>query len=244
MKIATISDTHNRHEEINVPMDADIVIHAGDVSGKGSRYDIEKFLVWFGGLPNTHKVMVAGNHDFGFERDWLEYKALAKQYGVEVLYDESIAVEGLIIWGSPVQPEFCNWAFNRSRTIEDSMSYTAQAKGHEYIGNHWDKIPDEVDIVITHGPVYGILDLTYRSSEHVGCKVLLEKLRRVKPLLHVCGHIHEERGVHVVYHGGSEMRPTTYVNASSLNLQYQPYADTTFVFDIDKLHCGESYGRD
>ena len=241
MKIATISDTHRRHKEVNIPMDADIVIHAGDATGRGSHYDIVEFLEWYGALPNKHKVLIPGNHDFGFERDWDTYAKIAEENGVRLLYDNSIAVEGLIIWGSPVQPEFCNWAFNRSRTIEDSMSEVAQSKGHEYIGNHWDKIPDEVDIIVTHGPVFGILDKTYYGSEHVGCEVLARKIKEVKPLLHISGHIHEARGVQVEFHGDT---PTTYVNASSLDLDYQPYKDTTFVFDLDNLKAGVSYGRD
>ena len=241
MKIATISDTHCRHQEINVPVDADIVLHAGDATGRGSHNHIVEFFEWYGALPNKHKVFIPGNHDFGFERDWDKYKELGKQYGIHVLYDESITIEGLIIWGSPVQPEFCQWAFNRSRTIEDSMSSKAQALGHEYIGNHWDKIPDEVDIVITHGPVFGILDKTYYGNEHVGCEILAKKMKEVKPLLHVSGHIHEARGVQVMFNGD---KPTTFVNASSLDLQYNPWNDTTFVFDLDNLKAGVSNGRD
>ena len=121
------------------------------------------------------------------------------------------------------------------------MSLKAQSKGHAYIGNHWDLIPDDADIVVTHGPVHGILDETYHGSEHVGCEVLARKIAKIKPILHISGHIHEARGVYIEF-GDDDI--TTYVNASSLDLSYNPWKSDTYVFELDKLKSGISHGRD
>ena len=238
MKIATISDTHNKHRDIKVPEYADIVLHAGDISGRGHESEISDFMDWYGSLPNKYKVMIAGNHDWGFERDYDKYKKMAEDKGIIVLYDNSVVVEGLIIWGSPVQPAFCNWAFNRSR---EGINKTLHCRGHSPIRPHWDKIPLNANIVVTHGPAHKILDETYYGNDNVGCEILAEKMAEIKPLLHVSGHIHEARGVQVVFHGDT---PTTYTNTSSLNLSYEPWKDETFVFDLDKLKAGVSSGRD
>lgn len=240
MKICTISDTHSQHELIRISNDADMIIHAGDISNRGVKHEVEEFMSWYGDLPHKHKILIAGNHDFFFEKSWEICKQMAKEKGIHLLYDTSVTIEGLVIWGSPVQPKFFDWAFNRSITIEESMTERSQKYGHSFIGNHWDKIPENVDILVTHGPPKNMLDLTQRSKENVGCPVLARHIKRVKPIMHVFGHIHEERGVHITY-GDS---PTTYVNASSLNLNYNPYTEEAFVFDLEELKKGNSHGRD
>ena len=237
MKIATISDTHNRHKEIIVP-EADIVLHAGDISGRGRHSEIMSFMDWYGKLNCKHKVMIAGNHDWGFEQNPEEYKKMAADNGIILLEDTSVTIEGLKIWGSPIQPAFCNWAFNRARA---PMHSTPHCAGHAPIEDHWDKIPMDTDIVLTHGPVYGFLDVTYYGGDHVGCEYLAEVISKVQPLMHVGGHIHEARGTYTV---PTDKGFTTFVNASSLNLSYNPHKDKTFLFDLDKLRQGTSRGRD
>lgn len=239
MKIAAISDTHCRHEEIEVPVDADVVVHAGDISGRGRHSEIESFLQWYGGLENQHKVLVAGNHDWGFEQNPEEYAKMAAKYGVILLNDSGCTIDGIKFWGSPVQPAFCNWAFNRSR---EDVNTTRHCAGHAPIRPHWELIPIGTDVVITHGPAHRRLDKTYYGSDNVGCEILAEKLLEIKPLLHVSGHIHEARGVLTEYHASGSY--TTFCNASSLDLQYEPWNDETFVFDLDNLRAGVSDGRD
>lgn len=200
--ITMISDTHNRHRSIDVGS-GDIILHAGDATSRGRGYEIENFLSWYGNLDFGLKVFVAGNHDFGFEDQPNAYKELCKQYGVTLLQDSGYTYKGsnIKIWGSPVQPTFHDWAFNRSPTA---------------IQPHWDKIPNNTDILITHGPAHGILDASQRD-ERVGCPRLLKRIQEVKPRLHVCGHIHEARGT-------LTKGATTYVNAASLDKHYEPYA--------------------
>lgn len=239
INITTISDTHGKHDLIDVGS-GDLILHAGDCTPRGSNADIEEFLRWYGDLDFEMIVMIAGNHDFGFERDPKYCEELCKNYGVVLLNDSGVKFKGLNIWGSPVQPWFYNWAFNRHRS-------EAQAtKTHPFIGPHWDKIPKNTDILLTHGPAYGILDKTAdrydRSGEHVGCELLKKKIDEVRPVLHVSGHIHEARGVQVETH--PQHGPVTYCNASSLDLSYRPYRDKPFRFDWDRLIIGQSLGED
>jgi Icc-related predicted phosphoesterase len=234
INITTISDTHDKHSLLDVGS-GDLIIHAGDCTGRGSRADIEEFLRWYGDLDFEMKILIPGNHDFDFERNPELCDELCKNYGVVLLNDSGVKFKGLNIWGSPVQPWFHNWAFNRMR------SEAAATAGHPFIGKHWDKIPKKTDILITHGPPYGILDTTARNKESAGCEELLKKVEEIRPVLHVFGHIHEERGVFVDKTGPT---PITYVNTSSLDLQYKPYREKAFKFDWNDLIIGQTHGEE
>ena len=158
MKIVCISDTHDKHNQLELP-DGDMLIHAGDVSSQGKQIQVEAFLKWFSAQPHKHKIFIAGNHDFFFERMPEDYIQSLIPENVIYLNDSGVTIEGLKIWGSPVQPWFYDWAFNRKRGKD--------------IRKHWDLIPTNTDILITHGPPFGILDAT-NSGEKVGCEDLLD----------------------------------------------------------------------
>lgn len=196
MRIVCISDTHSRHGDVVVP-DGDLLLHAGDMSRRGQEVDIRSFDAWLGSLPHRHKVVIAGNHDFNFERSPASRAWISN---ATYLQDTRVRIEGLSIYGSPWQPRFYDWAFNLDRGPA--------------IREMWDRIPVGTDVLITHGPPMGILDRTARG-ERVGCEELREAVRRIKPRVHVFGHIHEDHGVHVE-------DGTTFVNASTCNLDYRP----------------------
>ncbi len=198
MKIVAISDTHNRHNKLVVP-NGDILIHAGDVTSQGKQSQVEDFLKWFSNQPHPQKIFIAGNHDFFFERMPESYIQSLIPENVTYLNDSGITLKGIKIWGSPVQPWFYDWAFNRQRGTD--------------ILKHWDLIPDDTDILITHGPVHGILDKTIDGA-HVGCVDLMNTVRRIRPQYFICGHIHEAYGKAITI-------GTTYINASVLDVQYQ-----------------------
>lgn len=208
MKFVVISDTHGQHQKLSLPQ-GDVLIHAGDVSKKGTLRQIEDFLSWFSTLDFEYKIFIAGNHDFYFEKaDPSEIKQLIPN-NIIYLNDSAVEIAGTKIWGSPVQPWFHDWAFNRQRGTE--------------IKKHWDLIPNDVDILVTHGPVYGILDTTIRG-ELVGCKELLSVVQRIKPKAFICGHIHEDYGTY-------QSEETLFINASILNLRYQ-VAHQPIVFEL------------
>lgn len=206
MKILLISDTHNQHENIpskfidNLDGDIDMIIHAGDLTGSGSRAQLKPFFEWYQKLPFKHKIVIAGNHDFFFE-EAPEYEIesfLAEYPGVTYLNDSGVEIDGFKIWGSPITPYFCNWAFNR---VGDNIK------------KHWSLIPLDTNILITHGPIYGYLDKVGRFGK--GCEYLLETVKTLPDLkLHVFGHIHEGYGREHLESGA------IIVNASLLNENY------------------------
>lgn len=176
MRIVCISDTHLRF--VSVPP-GDLLIHAGDATIQGTEQEFRRFFDWFGKLPHTHKVFVAGNHDWIFEKFPDVARSLIPP-GVTYLQDELAVVNGLKIYGSPWQPEFMGWAFNLPR------GWPMRKK--------WEVIPEGIDILVTHGPPLGILDFSPFGNEHAGCGDLRQELLRIKPRLHVFGHIHHSYG--------------------------------------------------
>lgn len=195
MKIVCISDTHYLHAHTPVP-NGDLLIHAGDVSTIGDLAEIVDFNRWLGTLPHPYKIVIAGNHDFYFEKEPQKAKELLTN--AIYLNDSGIEIEGFKIWGSPISPQFHHWAFNRQRGAE--------------IRQHWALIPADTDILITHCPPYGILDQT-DTHQHEGCRDLLDIVQhQIQPCLHVFGHIHEA-------YGSLQIGRTLYVNASVVGLK-------------------------
>ena len=208
MKITLISDTHNKHKYITDDLPGgDLLIHAGDISSMGYEHEIREFCKWYNSLDNyTNKVFIAGNHDWGFQINTEKVKEILDFYGnITYLQDKEVLVgEKLVsIYGSPWQPEFYNWAFNLQR------------KGVE-LKEKWDNIPSNTDILITHGPAYGYVDKVIGRTENLGCELLTERIKQLKPKIHVCGHIHSGYGY--TFDGD-----THYINASVLNESYIYY---------------------
>lgn len=183
MKIWHISDTHTYHEMLTVPENIDIVVHSGDCSNSRelipSIKECLEFIDWYAELPIVNKVLIAGNHDIAFERN-LICKDKCKEKGITYLENNDVIVEGFKIWGSPLTPSFGEgWAFNRKRD-----------KLHDL----WASIPEDTDIVVSHGPAKGVLDLSYDRSgnlERCGCAALKKRVLNLEPKLFLFGHIHD-----------------------------------------------------
>ena len=205
MKITFISDTHNKHKFVTDDLPGgDLLIHAGDISSMGYEHEIREFCKWYNSLDNyTHKVFIAGNHDWGFQINTEKVKEILDFYGnITYLQDNEVLVgEKLVsVYGSPWQPEFYNWAFNLPRN------------GYE-LKEKWGNIPNNTDILITHGPAYGYVDKVIGRPENLGCELLTDRIKEIKPKIHVCGHIHTGYG----YTFDGE---THYINAAVLNESY------------------------
>lgn len=222
IQITVISDTHNRHSSLNIPTEGDVIVHCGDATSMGSLHEIETFLEWFSSLNYKKHIMIPGNHDWGFETQSEKAIEQCKKYGVVLLNDSSYTYQGIKFWGSPVQPEFGDWAFNRAIGLN-----TGHFK-HPHIQEHWKLIPPDTDVLITHGPPRNILDMTARNFTNVGCPYLAAKILEVKPKLCLFGHIHEGRGI-LTQDG------ITYCNASSLDEKYRPRYVNHFTFDWNDI---------
>ena len=188
MRIVCIADTHGLHRQLELP-GGDLLVHAGDFTLDSKPPSIvSDFNAWLGSLPHRHKVVVPGNHEFVLK----EPRNQGAITNAILLVDSGVEVEGLKIWGSPVTPLY-GGAFGKSRA-EDRK-------------RHWARIPEDTDILITHGPPFAILDHGPRSERREGCPQLLEAVFRAFPGVHVFGHIH---------HGYGTLRTsdTLFVNAS------------------------------
>ena len=197
MKIICISDTHNLHKDLRIP-EGDILVHAGDLTCVGGIDEIKQFNIWLGTLPHRYKIVIAGNHDLYLEAVPSSANLLINN--AIYLNDSGVEIEGLKIWGSPISPNYQDWAFNRERG--------------ETIRKHWEMIPEDTDILITHCPPFGILDFT-DTGKHEGCQDLFEIVQqKIKPRLHIFGHLHYA-------HGQVKVNETIFVNASIVNtIQY------------------------
>ncbi len=233
MRITHISDTHNKHNQLDGKLPGGVLlIHSGDISSLGRQSEVERFIKWFGKQNYTHKVFIAGNHDMTFDREELLRKKLAHfegrtQWdtecaegkpewliellgnlpdGVHYLENSSVKLEGINIWGSPYSPSFgYGWAFNADR-------------GND-IAQIWNGIPMETDIVITHSPIYGYNDRAQNTGQNVGCADLYHRLKDVQPHLHFAGHIHEAYGWKTM--GLTSWYDLQTFNGCSCNLRYE-----------------------
>jgi hypothetical protein len=224
MKICIISDTHGLHSHMIHPLtEAEILIHAGDTCNIGIESDVRQFVEWFQNLKGfDSKIFVAGNHDWGFyhKKPWLYHyinDENLSQSDCYYLEDSFMTITDpefsrpIKIYGTPWQPDFCNWAFNVPR---DKL----------YL--YWEKIPLDTDILITHGPPQGIGDINL-EGESCGCSSLRYYVEKIKPVLCISGHIHEGYSTNIV-------GDTTFINASICTRRYVP-SNKPIVVDITEV---------
>lgn len=194
MKIVCISDTHELHRDLVVPP-GDVLIHAGDFTffGKGTKAIVD-FNSWLGELPHRWKIITCGNHEFAIEADPGLRRLITN--GI-LLLNESAMVGQAKVWASPLTQHY-GGAFGRSNVADRVRAYAS--------------IPLDTDILVTHGPPYGVLDES--PSEYPGPAgdwELREAVMRVRPKLHVFGHVHSGYGVRATRH-------TAFVNAALFGL--------------------------
>jgi len=177
MRIVAIADTHGHHADLDPLPEGDLLVHAGDLTRIGRLEEIEAVADWLRSQPHRHKVVIAGNHDLGFEKQPKRARAALGE-GLTYLQDARVTLDGVTIWGSPWQPEFFSWAFNLPRGPA--------------LAERWAAVPEGVDVLVTHGPPQGFGDQVH--GQRVGCADLRAALPRIRPALHLYGHIHEDGG--------------------------------------------------
>jgi 3',5'-cyclic AMP phosphodiesterase CpdA len=224
-------------EDLNPLPEGDVLIHAGDCTNIGKPNEVKEFIEWFMGIKGfDSKIFIAGNHDWAFENhryphhrgdfEWyyhLMNEENLSQSDVTYLEDSGFTIDSsefskpIKFWGSPWQPEFYNWAFNLPRSGDELKKY-------------WDMIPEDTDVLITHGPPSEIKDFVNNWRQpvrNVGCELLRFRVEQIKPLVHVFGHIHEAYGV-------ERNEETLYVNASTCTERYSP-SNKPIVIDLTEV---------
>jgi Icc-related predicted phosphoesterase len=205
MIIWFISDTHSRHQELTVPR-ADVVIHCGDEANARkpwlNKTESCSFFDWYSSLDIETKVFVPGNHSTAIAEGLVKPSDYPT---VRFLVHEAMTIAGVRLFGSPYTPTFLDWAYMKSHQELDAILTT---------------IPVGIDILVTHGPPKGILDVTHdwgmKELIHVGAKSLAEHVeKRIKPRIHAFGHLHDEAGIR---NFGTVTRGTTqFINCSVVN---------------------------
>lgn len=201
MRLCFTSDFHGCLPEIE---NCDILFICGDICPFWN-HDILYQKLWLGTEfsnwvwelhdRNIKILLIAGNHDNIFEKTPLLIPKLPVYY----LENSGVELNGLKIWGSPYSTKFGNWSFMDTNTNLTKI---------------WKKIPENTDILLTHGPPYGILDWTVYGNEHAGSQSLKDRVFEIKPKIHAFGHIHEGNGV---YNSDGVM----FINASHMNIYYK-----------------------
>eukprot|EP00919_Chromeraceae_sp_WS-2016_P054305 GHVR01128961.1.p1 GENE.GHVR01128961.1~~GHVR01128961.1.p1 ORF type:complete len:377 (+),score=87.83 GHVR01128961.1:57-1133(+) len=216
------SDTHNRHNLLGTLPPGDILIHSGDATCFGTVEELSQFATWMGSQPHKYKFYVPGNHDCSLDEefsskywsdfedslpDFLSVRKMFEAEGISVLMDSGEEVEGLKVWGTPWIPKEYSWRTAFNRTEEELLEV-------------WGSIPPS-DVLISHSPAYGLVDMT-GTGKCKGSKSLRTHIQnRVKPILHVCGHIHTDSGgvtcahtdTHTHTHGHTHTDNGVYYNA-------------------------------
>lgn len=206
MEVVFISDTHGRHRDLEIPP-GDTLVHCGDFSMLGQVSELIVFLNWFAQQPHKNKILVAGNHDLIFQynptsaRGWVDF--VTNEFGkIHYLQDSGVELEGKTFWGIPWVPKFQNWAF---MLLDDSTEMEERCS----------KIPEGIDVVVSHGPPKGVLDLSPYGNEHAGSDCLSRHILRARPKVNAFGHIHAGYGQ--IQQGG-----TRFINAAVCTEQYRP----------------------
>ena len=221
MRIVCAGCSHGRHSQLVVP-EGNTLIHTGDYSRRGDKWDAIDFLKWLESQPHRHKIFVDGNHD-GYSEDCPDgMRSLIAEHAPSCHYlnDSGVTLDGVRFWGSPVTTFFLDWWWNRKRGPE--------------IRAHWDLIPDDTQVLVTHGPAYGHLDLVSAEyvengrDRHQGCADLKTTIetRLSKLKCHAFSHLHSQGNQTEVVDG------ITYINASVVGEDYRVRGDIQVV-DID-----------
>lgn len=199
-KIGYFSDSHAKHKRLSVPEGLDMLIFGGDCMTDGySERELVDFLIWYDAIDVPNKVMIAGNHDRYIENHPRLFRDLLQYYPtISYLENSGVRIENINIYGIPDSHFFFDWAFKRS---SEQLTECANS------------IPDDVNILVTHAPAYGILDML-ETGERVGEPEFTKRIKELKQLkYHLFGHVHEAFGI-------NELNYYTAINGSVVDERY------------------------
>lgn len=207
LNVYHVSDTHGYHGDLKIPDNVDVMIHSGDATNYRdvslNHHEFENFVDWYESVNVPIKIYVAGNHDAMLNMVRKDSERRLRDAGIEYLNKESLTIYGCKFYGDPTTPSYGNWHFMADRTK---------------IQKHWKLIPDDTNVLITHGPPKGILDLTtdtQRNLLQVGDKSLANRINEIETIkYHLFGHIHNCENV--VNTGTRTIGNVVYSNAAAV----------------------------
>lgn len=251
IRFVCISDTHNLHDEIAYLPRGDVLVHTGDFSEYGTCEEVVAFADWFASRPFKHKILIAGNHDIGMDATgydtkigatWKQYwngtprdnnpvdvrRLLDSRSDITYLENNSCVVEGIKIYGSPMTPLI---VLPIAKPVAMAFNLMTQEEQHA----HWQTIPLDTQVLLTHGPPAGVHDVV-APLWRLGDQDLYDRVLEVRPQYHIFGHVHQSYGRTEFFHdpGDSDEEKsssTTFVNTSTCTLRHKP-TNAPFVFDI------------
>lgn len=227
MRIVAISDTHTKHEGLTIP-ECDILVHAGDFSWQGKFFEVRDFIYWFKDQPAKHKILIAGNHELTMDKTHSAHNPHVKEMVTrmgDVIYLENseVVIEGIKFWGTPWTPWFHNWAFNGYSDADAPFH-----RGGVSLLDVYKEMPEDVNVIISHGPVYGMRDMTLGGDDRTGSVDMRKITAGLNDLrLYISGHIHEARGMEIADGG------VHYCNVCTLDRDYETVR-VPVVIDIDE----------
>lgn len=210
MKIACTSDTHMNGMPLRDYPEADVLVHAGDATFRGTIQEVKYFAKTIAKHYEDSRhhtgyqqiIYVPGNHDWLFQHNERLAREIMAEYNIIVLINERHVYQGVTFWGSPVCPPFHDWAFYRNGIERFEL---------------WETIPNDTDVLITHGPPRYMRDQVreYMKVKYCGCEMLENRVKQLAPKAHIFGHIHEGYGV-------TKGENTLFVNPSIMDGRYRP----------------------
>ena len=233
VRFVCLSDTHGQHNEMihSIPA-GDVLLFAGDFTMLGRESTIHSFLSWLDGQPFKTKIIIGGNHELTLHRD-----AMLNNYP-EAKEDANTVIAGLV----SVSKKHCTYLEHEQLEVEGfnlfatpySAGYPAYAF-HQILSEQrhalWQTLPDNIDILMTHGPPLNILDFAADrtkplSNIHAGDQELRDRVAEINPLVHLFGHIHEAHGV-------SSEGGILFINAAICDVEKKP-THKPIVFDLPR----------
>lgn len=230
MKLYHTSDTHGWESDVKIPYGVDMIVHSGDATNyRREAFNFNEmtiFMEWYASLDIKYKIYVAGNHDSSVESR-MYTKDMFKDHGIIYLEDEWMSINGIMFYGTPWTPTFGNWSFMKNRGKLQPI---------------YDNIHQDTQVLITHGPPRGILDLSYNRDdvlEFCGCKELRNTIEKLKSLrLSLFGHIHDYKDIR---NNGVVLRDEVYYSNGTgvVDAKYEyGLVHQGHLFDIETSHTG------
>lgn len=201
--IVAASDTHGLHREVVLP-EGDVLIHCGDMTMYGEKPIYLDTFKWLCEQTSKfkHVICILGNHD-KYHQYWLDLVKTCDKTNFHYLENSGIELDGIKYYGCPNVSNLPRWAFN------DTTDPTC-----------WERIPDEVEVLISHSPPYRILDEVWQYGSKK-LRLRVDELMNKNLKVNVFGHTHEDGGKKMTLTSPNIKREVLFVNAAICDIRYK-----------------------